>query len=108
MILFRELGITGWRRHYPIAGRPDFAFPKKRVAVFVDGCFWHSCPKHGTSPKGNAEFWALKLKTNKDRDLRVGRMLKVKGWKVMRIWEHELRRANLPLLVARLKRRLRT
>jgi DNA mismatch endonuclease (patch repair protein) len=88
--LFRAHGITGWRRHYPITGKPDFAFPKQKVAVFVDGCFWHGCPKHGTQPKGNSAFWTTKLETNKARDRRVNRELKAKGWRVVRVWEHAL------------------
>jgi DNA mismatch endonuclease, patch repair protein len=104
--LLRLLGITGWRRHYKIEGRPDIAFPKLKLAIFVDGCFWHSCPLHATKPKGNAEFWEAKLQKNRERDVLVGRTLRRRGWKVMRIWEHELRRKNLPVLIRRLKRRL--
>src|SRR5207249_9503763 len=63
--LFREFGITGWRRHTPLPGRPDFAFPKLKVAVFVDGCFWHGCPTHGEFPKSNAAFWRKKILANK-------------------------------------------
>jgi DNA mismatch endonuclease (patch repair protein) len=92
--LFRANGITGWRRHYPIIGRPDFAFPKQKLAVFVDGCFWHGCPKHGAQPKSNKEFWESKLASNKARDRRVNRMLRNKGWHVLRIWEHELSLRN--------------
>ncbi len=88
--LFRANGITGWRRHYPILGKPDFAFPKQKLAVFVDGCFWHGCPKHGTQPKGNKAFWRAKLAANKARDLKVNRLLRSSGWRVLRFWEHDL------------------
>jgi DNA mismatch endonuclease, patch repair protein len=88
--LFRANGITGWRRHYPIEGKPDFAFPKHKLAVFVDGCFWHGCPKHGVQPKGNKEFWLTKLEANKARDRKVNRLLRSSGWHVLRIWEHDL------------------
>lgn len=88
--LFRANGITGWRRHYPITGRPDFAFPKQKLAVFVDGCFWHGCPKHSVEPKGNRDFWIKKLAANKARDRRVNRLLRSQGWKVQRIWEHQI------------------
>lgn len=100
--LFREEGITGWRRHLAIKGkeiskkekkwsvRPDFVFRTLRVAVFVDGCFWHGCPKHGTKPRGNAEFWKTKLEGNQKRDRLVSRRLRNAGWRVLRIWEHEL------------------
>lgn len=59
--LFRRYGITGWRRGYRLFGTPDFVFPKLRLALFVDGCFWHCCPQHSTHPAGNATFWAAKL-----------------------------------------------
>ena len=65
--LFRANGITGWRRHYGIAGKPDFAFPEHKLAVFVDGCFWHACPKHATQPKGNRKFWLAKLEANRKK-----------------------------------------
>jgi DNA mismatch endonuclease (patch repair protein) len=88
--LLRAHKITGWRRNQPIFGKPDFVFPKLRVAVFVDGCFWHSCPLHGTRPKNNSAFWHNKLAKNKARDLLVSRTLRKNGWRVLRIWEHEL------------------
>ena len=106
MQLFRTQGITGWRRHYPITGKPDFAFPKQKLAVFVDGCFWHVCPKHATKPKGNRRFWAEKLEANKARDRKVNRELRVKGWKVLRIWEHDLTPSKLMRAVPRILKRL--
>ena len=104
--LFRAHGITGWRRHYPINGKPDFAFPKHKLAVFVDGCFWHGCPKHATQPKGNRRFWADKLEANKSRDRKVNRELRAKGWKVLRIWEHDLKLARQSYTVRRVERAL--
>jgi DNA mismatch endonuclease (patch repair protein) len=86
----RKAGIKGWRRHLPIPGTPDFAFPKLKLAVFVDGCFWHGCPEHGNQPKTNQHFWANKLKRNFQRDQRVRRQLKTVGWNVIRLWEHDL------------------
>ena len=85
--IFRAHGITGWRRQYPLPGRPDFAFPARRLAVFVDGCFWHGCPRHGTSPKGNARFWREKIARNRERDREVNRELRRRGWRVLRIWD---------------------
>lgn len=82
--------------------RPDFVFPRLRVAVFVDGCFWHGCPKHGTQPKTNAAFWRDKIVTNKARDRRVNRLLRKRGWIVVRVWEHELSRKNESRLLRRL------
>lgn len=67
----------------------DIAFTRRRVAVFVDGCFWHNCPDHGTRPKSNAERWEAKLESNRARDRRVDAHLAELGWKVLRAWEHE-------------------
>jgi DNA mismatch endonuclease (patch repair protein) len=69
--------------------RVDVAFPRAKVAVFVDGCFWHSCPTHGTQPRANKSFWAAKLKRNVERDRRVDQALAEAGWSVVRVWEHE-------------------
>ena len=69
--------------------RVDIAFPVRRVAVFVDGCFWHRCPKHGTDPRLNSGFWERKLRTNVERDARVDDALREAGWTVVRCWEHE-------------------
>lgn len=90
---FAALRICGWRRHYPIPGRPDFAFPRLRIAVFVDGCFWHGCPRHFRPPMARAEFWHKKIAGNRRRDRKADRELRRRGWKVIRIWEHGLRRA---------------
>jgi DNA mismatch endonuclease, patch repair protein len=69
--------------------RPDIVFGPTRVVVFVDGCFWHGCPKHATWPTHNAEFWREKIETNQRRDRDTDRRLKEAGWTVVRIWEHE-------------------
>jgi DNA mismatch endonuclease (patch repair protein) len=96
--LFRAHGIAGWRRNSRAFGRPDFVFPHVRIAVFVDGCFWHGCPHHGDIPATNREFWVAKLARNQKRDKLVNRTLKAKGWTPLRIWQHELRE---PAKVAR-------
>lgn len=67
----------------------DVAFPRDRVAVFVDGCFWHRCPEHGSDPRRNGDFWRRKLDANVERDQRVTEALVSAGWKVIRVWEHE-------------------
>jgi DNA mismatch endonuclease (patch repair protein) len=72
-----------------LPGRPDLAFTRARLAVFIDGCFWHRCPEHGTMPKNNQAWWAEKLQANVDRDLRVDRELAALGWAVLHVWEHE-------------------
>lgn len=72
------------------AGRPDVVFPGPRLAVFVDGCFWHGCPDHYVRPRSRADFWADKLRTNVERDRRQTLELEAAGWQVCRIWEHEI------------------
>jgi DNA mismatch endonuclease, patch repair protein len=72
-----------------LRSRADIVFGPARVAVYVDGCFWHSCPEHGTMPKANAEWWERKLKRNQERDIETDRALREHGWEVVRIWEHE-------------------
>lgn len=84
--------------------RPDFVFPRLRVAVFVDGCFWHGCPKHATWPKTRAAFWKAKIEGNRARDRRVNRELRKRGWTVVRVWEHELNRNDEARLIRRLFR----
>ncbi|HKH64800.1 MAG TPA: very short patch repair endonuclease [Solirubrobacterales bacterium] len=72
-----------------IRSRADIVFGPARVAVYVDGCFWHSCPEHGTRPKANAEWWEQKLRRNRQRDAETNRALQAAGWEVVRVWEHE-------------------
>lgn len=93
MRLLREHRITGWRRHQVLTGRPDFVFRAARVTVFVDGCFWHGCPKHCQLPATNRAFWRRKLEANKERDRHVTSSLRGSGWSVVRIWECQLARA---------------
>lgn len=114
--LLRANRISGWRRHVVLkfkvqsskskvqrsqtsarreprpTGRitPDFIFRQVRLAIFVDGCFWHGCPKHATKPKNNRAFWQKKLAGNKRRDKVVNQTLRRAGWRVIRIWECEL------------------
>ncbi|MBI2542721.1 MAG: very short patch repair endonuclease [Candidatus Aenigmarchaeota archaeon] len=77
---------------YPnILGRPDLVFSTQKLAIFIDSCFWHNCPKHARKPNSNKEYWNAKLKRNYERDKRVTRELKNNSWKVMRFWEHDLK-----------------
>jgi DNA mismatch endonuclease (patch repair protein) len=92
--IFRKNGISGWRRRFNLFGKPDFVFPQHRLAVFVDGCFWHVCPNHGQIPRNSRPFWIRKLSANQARDKKVNRFLRKKGWRVVRIWEHELASSN--------------
>lgn len=89
--IFRKSGITGWLRHQQLPGRPDFLFRRERLAVFVDGCFWHGCPQHGRNPQSNRVYWRNKLRQNRMRDRTVTRELRRRGWQVLRLWEHALR-----------------
>ncbi len=82
-----------YRVHYPVPGLPrrtiDIAFTRAKVAVFIDGCFWHGCPEHGTRPASNSEWWEAKLTANRARDSDTSDHLRRNGWRVMRCWEHE-------------------
>ena len=101
--IFRAHGFTGWRRRQPVFGKPDFIFRAAKLAVFVDGCFWHGCPLHCRMPQGNRAFWRQKLARNRARDRLVTRTLRQRGWRVLRIWEHALARKNQSRLVKRLQ-----
>lgn len=95
LALRRELHRRGMRyriHHRPVPDRPhtaDVAFPRKRVAVFVDGCFWHGCPEHWRAPKTNPDFWLAKVRGNRRRDHAIDLELAARGWRVVRAWEHE-------------------
>lgn len=92
--LLRKAGLSGWRRHQPLPGKPDFVWPAFKVAVFVDGCFWHghNCGKNIT-PKRNVKTWQDKINRNKARDRKITRLLRKEGWIVVRIWECQLAKA---------------
>jgi len=86
----REANISGWRRHGKLPGKPDFIFPSRRLAIFVDGCFWHGCPRCYRAPEDNRRYWKAKVLSNRNRDRRRARELRTLNWRVMRIWEHSL------------------
>lgn len=89
-----------------VGGVPDVAFPAARVAVFIDGCFWHGCPLHYARPRSNESFWSAKLVTNIERDCRQSRALEAASWWVLRLWEHEVL-LELALAVERVRRSIR-
>src|SRR6266446_8458701 len=99
--LLRDNRIKGWRRQEKLPGKPDFVFKREKVAVFVDGCFWHGCPEHLRRPASNCEYWSAKINKNITRDRETTKRLRMLGWTVVRLWEHELKNA------ARIMRRLR-
>ena len=106
--LLRKVRLSGWRRHQPLIGHPDFTWAKLKVAVFVDGCFWHGhdCGKN-IRPKTNADAWLDKIRRNKARDRRVSSALRRRGWQVIRIWECQLKKKPDACL-ARLQRAIQT
>lgn len=95
MAVRRALHAAGarYRVQFPLPGNRrrtiDIAFPRARVAVFIDGCFWHGCPAHGVQPRTNEEWWSWKIARNRDRDADSTRTLESQGWRVLRVWEHE-------------------
>ncbi|MDI6775558.1 MAG: very short patch repair endonuclease [Verrucomicrobiota bacterium] len=101
--VLRQHAINGWRRRYPLDGKPDFVFPKARVAVFVDGCFWHGHPRKCRMPKAHRSYWERKIARNVARDRRMTRNLIEKGWKVVRIWEDAVQN---PSTISRLRKAL--
>ena len=105
--LFKEANITGWRRNYPVKGKPDFVFSKHHLAIFVDGCFWHGHDCRNTRPSANAEYWKGKRERNIQRDREISELFKERGWTVLRIWECELRKASIGTTLERIKLTLR-
>ena len=89
--LLRQNGISGWRRQWPVAGRPDVAFPKEKVAVFVDGCFWHQCPRHKRVPETRKGYWMEKFRVGKAKRVSDKRSLRADGWVILEVWEHDLK-----------------
>lgn len=91
--------IKGWQMHRrDLPGNPDFYFTKKKIVIFVDGCFWHGCPKCYKGTKSNELFWNTKIDSNKKRDRKNNRYYRNIGFQVIRIWEHDLRKGMAPLL----------
>lgn len=95
ILILREHGIKGWRRQHRGVGKPDFVFPKYKLAIFVDGCFWHGCRRHFRMPQENRKYWKNKILRNSQRDRATTRFLRRGGWRVVRLWEHSLKDTNL-------------
>ena len=99
---FSSNHITGWKRHYAVKGHPDFVFLDRRIAIFVDGCFWHGHDCRNTRPAENADFWSQKRAKNIEHDKKVTELFEKRGWTVIRIWECELKKKNRQVLDSKL------
>lgn len=104
--VFKENGIVGWKRNYPVKGHPDFVFLDKKIAIFVDGCFWHGHDCRNTRPSANADYWTKKRERNMKHDKEITALFERRGWTVIRIWECELKKKNRENLILRLKTEL--
>lgn len=101
--IFRENDIVGWKRNYPVKGHPDFVFLDRKIAVYVDGCFWHGHDCRNTRPSDNADYWTRKRERNMKHDKEVTELFERRGWVVIRIWECELKKKNYQNLAEKLK-----
>lgn len=101
--VFRKNGIIGWRRNYPVKGHPDFVFMDKKIAIFVDGCFWHGHDCRNTRPSDNADYWSKKRERNMKHDREITELFERRGWTVIRIWECELKKKNRDLLMNKIR-----
>ncbi len=108
VVFFQERSIVGWRRHYNVKGHPDFVFLDRKIAIFVDGCFWHGHDCRNTRPTDNADYWRNKRERNMAHDKEISERFRQRGWTVIRIWECELKKKNLYLLEEKLKPLLST
>lgn len=102
--VFKEKNITGWRRNYPVKGHPDFVFLDRKIAIFVDGCFWHGHDCRNTRPADNSDYWSNKRERNIQHDKEITDLFRSRGWTVIRIWECELKKKNEELLKEKLNR----
>ncbi|MDP3899759.1 MAG: very short patch repair endonuclease [bacterium] len=100
-ILFRKVlwknGFRYRKNSSKYFGKPDLVLPKYKTVIFIDSCFWHNCPKHGYLPKSNLKYWRKKIERNKERDKEVNRHYKKSGWKIFRIWEHNVKKTSLAI-----------
>ena len=92
-----------WKRNYPVKGHPDFVFLDKKVAIFVDGCFWHGHDCRNTRPSDNADYWVKKRERNMKHDKEITELFERRGWTVIRIWECELKKKNRDLLIDKIR-----
>jgi DNA mismatch endonuclease (patch repair protein) len=107
MRVLKSSSLHGWRRASNLPGKPDFVYPVSKVAIFVDGCFWHGCPRCAKYPATRSAYWRRRFEINRARDRRATGRLRREGWKVIRIWEHEISQQNLARKLHLLSRFLR-
>ena len=103
IFVFQQYHIVGWRRNYPVKGHPDFVFLEQKIAVFVDGCFWHGHDCRNTRPADNQEYWQKKRERNMRRDRETTALFESRGWRVIRIWECEFKDKNRAILLKKLE-----
>ena len=101
--VFKHYEIIGWRRNYNVKGHPDFVFLDKKIAIFVDGCFWHGHDCRNTRPVDSYEYWQKKRERNITHDKQITALFESRGWTVIRIWECELKKKNEGILLEKLK-----
>lgn len=101
--IFKENEIKGWKRNYQVKGHPDFVFLEKKVAVFADGCFWHGHDCRNTRPADNQDYWQKKRERNIKHDREITELFETRGWKVLRIWECELKVKNRQALIEKMR-----
>lgn len=104
--LMNANGITGWRRNYKVKGHPDFVFLPQKIAIFVDGCFWHGHDCRNTKPSANSDYWQKKRERNMRHDKEITTLFENRGWIVVRIWECELKKKNEAVALERIKNAL--
>lgn len=95
--IFKQQGIKDWRRNYPVVGKPDFVFLKKKIAIFADGCFWHGHHCRNITPKQNQAYWDKKRQRNIQRDKDVATRFEKRGWRVLRYWECNIKNGDIDL-----------
>lgn len=101
--IFKENNIHGWRRNYKVKGHPDFVFLSRKIAIFVDGCFWHGHDCRNTKPKDNQKYWDKKRERNMKHDKEITEYFENRGWTVIRIWECELKNINRQIVEEKIK-----
>ena len=101
--IFKEYGIKGWRRNYKVKGHPDFVFLDKKIAIFVDGCFWHGHDCRNTRPADNQEYWQKKRERNIAHDKTINALFESRGWIVIRIWECQLTKKNTNKIISKIE-----